>query len=470
MNIIKEEKRNDYPESVSLEGIEEILDQMKKKVCKIFIENGDIGTGFFGKIPFPDNNNLLSVLITNNHLINEIILEKNINILISINNEKKNREIKLENRIIYTNKEYDITIIEIKKEDNINNYLYLDENINKDKLYLGKSIYILHYPEKKNIYVSYGIIKNLDDKINFYNFNHLCNIEKGSQGSPILNISNNKLIGIHIKENEDSNYNKGLFLKYALNDFIKQKFFNKELLLEFNKRFHLNFKDFKITELDLGDKIIGNEGLKYLCENIKFTNLKKLYLNGNKITDIKSLEKAKFDNLEVLNFGLNNISNINILEKVGFKELKELYLNFNKISDIKILSKLKLQKLEILHLGDNNISNNINILEKVNSKELKELYLNNNDISDIKVLSKVKFEKLELLDLSGNNISNINVFENVNFRELKELNLCDNQISDIKIIVKVKFEKLEKIDLSDNNIDKKKNSPLIKNLNFELYI
>ena len=125
MNIIKEEKRNDYPESVSLEGIEEILDQMKKKVCKIFIENGDIGTGFFGKIPFPDNNNLLSVLITNNHLINEIILEKNINILISINNEKKNREIKLENRIIYTNKEYDITIIEIKKEDNINNYLYI---------------------------------------------------------------------------------------------------------------------------------------------------------------------------------------------------------------------------------------------------------------------------------------------------------------------------------------------------------
>ena len=77
---------------------------------------------------------------------------------------------------------------------------------------------------------------------------------------------------------------------------------------------------------------------------------------------------------------------------------------------------------------------------------------------------------MELLDLSGNNISNINVFENVNFRELKELNLCDNQISDIKIIVKVKFEKLEKIDLSDNNIDKKKNSPLIKNLNFELYI
>ena len=32
----------------------------------------------------------------------------------------------------YTNEEYDITIIEIKKEDNINNYLELDDILIND--------------------------------------------------------------------------------------------------------------------------------------------------------------------------------------------------------------------------------------------------------------------------------------------------------------------------------------------------
>ena len=466
MNEIKEEQRNDYPKSVSLEGTNEILEQMKKNVCKIFLENGGIATGFLLKIPFPDNNNLLSVLITNNNSINEIILENNKKILLSISNEKECREIKLENRIKYTSKVYDITIIEIKKEDNINDYLYLDENINNDKLYLGESIYILHYSNNKNIYVSYGIINNINDKIN-YNFSHLCKIGKGSYGSPILNISNNKVIGM--QGNNDYNMGIGLFLKYGLNDFIKQKCNNKNLLDEINKKFHLNIKDFNVTEIDLNDKIIGNEGLKYICQDMNFQNLKKLYLNGNKITDIKALEKANFEKLEVLDIGLNNIYNINIFEKVNFKELKELHLNFNKISDINVFANAEFEKLEILDLGDNNISNNINIFEKVNFIKLKELNLNNNDISDIKVLAKVNFPKLELLDLSGNNISNINVLENVNFTELRELNLFDNKISDINVLAKVKLEKLVKIDLSDNNIDESLYAFLIKNLNFELY-
>ena len=36
------------------------------------------------------------------------------------------------NRIKYTNKEYDITIIELKKEDEINDFLELDELIIND--------------------------------------------------------------------------------------------------------------------------------------------------------------------------------------------------------------------------------------------------------------------------------------------------------------------------------------------------
>ena len=112
--MLYEKDLKDYPKSISLDGIEIILEQMKKKVCKLNI--GRIkGTGFFCKIPFPDNNSLLPVLITNKHIIDELIL-KNEKILLSLSINNEDKEIELDNRIIFTNKKYDITIIEIKKK------------------------------------------------------------------------------------------------------------------------------------------------------------------------------------------------------------------------------------------------------------------------------------------------------------------------------------------------------------------
>ena len=114
------------------------------------------------------------------------------------------KQINLNDRIKYTNEEYDITIIEIKENDNIKNYLELDDKIiedilnnnNRNNKYIDDTIYIIQYPEGK-LSVSYGILNSIyeDEK---YNFNHLCSTKGGSSGSPILNI-NNKIIGIHKK-------------------------------------------------------------------------------------------------------------------------------------------------------------------------------------------------------------------------------------------------------------------------------
>ena len=41
---------------------------------------------------------------------------------------------------------------------------------------------------------------------------------------------------------------------------------------------------------------------------------------------------------------------------MNFKELKELYLFNNNISDIKVLEKVKFEKLEKLNLSENKIS------------------------------------------------------------------------------------------------------------------
>ena len=218
MSGITEKKLNNYPEIVSLETTEEIIKQMKSKIFKICLNDGTKGTGFFCKILI--NNKELKVLITNNHIIN-LEMEK---ITISLNNDNEIKVIELNDRIKYTNKEYDITIIEIKEKDKINNYLELDEKIMKkgsNKLYINDTIYIIQYPGGKNLGVSYGILNKIyEDKE--YNFNHLCCTEKGSSGSPIINIINNKVIGIH--KAAKKNYNIGLFINYAIEDFINKNY------------------------------------------------------------------------------------------------------------------------------------------------------------------------------------------------------------------------------------------------------
>ena len=55
-----------------------IIEQMEKNICRILIGKNQ-GTGFFCKIPYLNNDEMLPVLVTNNHIINKdlfIILKK----------------------------------------------------------------------------------------------------------------------------------------------------------------------------------------------------------------------------------------------------------------------------------------------------------------------------------------------------------------------------------------------------------
>ena len=49
MSKINEKTLNDYPKPVFIEGTEIILNQMKKKICKVSTESGSKGTCFFCK-------------------------------------------------------------------------------------------------------------------------------------------------------------------------------------------------------------------------------------------------------------------------------------------------------------------------------------------------------------------------------------------------------------------------------------
>ena len=96
-------------------------------------------------------------------------------------------------RETFFNKEYDVALIELRNEDNIKDYLELDDNLfhdNSEIKYKDKSIYMLHYPNGINAVVSYGILNNIDK----YYIRHKCSINIYSSDSPILNLKNNKII------------------------------------------------------------------------------------------------------------------------------------------------------------------------------------------------------------------------------------------------------------------------------------
>ena len=264
---IKEKYFQVLPESISLKKTEKIIEQMKNAICRIYNKN-KIGTGFFIRIPYKTE--LLPVLITDNHIINiDDILNKT-NISIYLNNDKKIKSIKLDNnRKIYSNEKFDITIIEIKEyEDKLNNkWLELDDKIinflklNKkeslnslNNIYSDESIYILNCPKNDDIFVSYGKLEYLNNKKLYYQ----CNIKGDSSCSPILLTNKQKLIGLNNKNSKKYIYNKGNLLIYSIQEFSRIE--NNLLLI--NKK----------GEYIINNYIIGEFDIKENNQNIRIIN------------------------------------------------------------------------------------------------------------------------------------------------------------------------------------------------------
>jgi len=213
---IDEEKLLDkYPLLVTIDETELILKQMRYSICKIENKNGD-GTGFFCEI---SNKKLL---ITNNHIINEEIIKDKNKIKIKLNDNKIKKDLEIKD--YYTSIEYDTTIIEINDNDENINYLEIDDDIFDENINIdNKSIYIIQYPKcgnEQKAAVSYGILNIIQDK---YNILHYCSTEHGSSGSPILRLSNKKIIGIHRGGINNHDYNRGTLLKYPINEYLNKK-------------------------------------------------------------------------------------------------------------------------------------------------------------------------------------------------------------------------------------------------------
>ena len=209
----KENQSSDGKGILSVDGIKDYLSKAEKAICQIKKSDGGIGSGFFCKIPYTENDNLLlPVLITCNQVLDRKSITSN-DITIIINGETKT--IPLKGRHRWTDIILQFTCIEIKEnEDNINTFFYLDYNIlgnnSSNNCYLGKKILIFGINKNdKQIAVSNGLIKECKPEY----FEYTCNTYPGYLGGCIVNQNNNCVIGVDKGKIDNSDLSTGIFIR-----------------------------------------------------------------------------------------------------------------------------------------------------------------------------------------------------------------------------------------------------------------
>ena len=207
-------------------------------------------------------------------------------------------------------------------------------------------------------HLSYGIIYEVIDG---HQIIHYCSTESGSSGSPILNLKNNKVVGIHWGSNIKGQFNYGTFLSYPIIDFInkyKNKYSDKD------------FTNLKLLSVGSYGDIYSAFSIKNKIEVcLKKINLEKMKLNYQ-INELNNYKKdlrreinitkilSNNDNsLKYLGSYNNNTEKVLVLEKCdlnyyefikGRKKALSLEEIRNKFSKINELFE-EFQKKNIIH-------------------------------------------------------------------------------------------------------------------------
>ena len=406
-DYINEKQLKNYPKSLPLSKMKIIMEQMDKAVFRIHCSKGGYGTGFFCLIPFPDKRNLLPILVTNNHIIEETDIIQGNNIIFNLNNNKSsfNLDIK-DSRKFYTNYKYDITFIEIKDEDgfDINFLLEIDNEINKifdPEIYKDKSIYLLHYPHSEKIEKSEGVINYIYE--DGYNLEHFCSSSDGSSGGPILDLITCKVLLVHKGTKKDRNCNVGTFLKIPIEKF------NEEYK---NKKNDINYYKFKLKV---------NKFLKIIL-NIKRNEKKIFYKNipkdlGNNLKEKIKIIKEVINNIKMYKKDLN--FNRGKLYKKKIIRCSTTYGNYEiQKPDKTLLNTNYKSRRKIIEIIDNSniINKSRSPIKVINLKRILNTEINNSNLINPKDLIDFyyKFNSIIILPLDENKIK-IKCFEIWNY-------------------------------------------------------
>ena len=219
--------------------------------------------------------------------------------------------------------------------------------------------------------VSYGTIHNLEE----FTIHHLCSTDMGSTGSPILDLRNNKVIGMHTQSHSRLKCNRGTFLFYPIKDFN-----DDNNLLIINKEYNdKDFSNIKLIKTGAYGKIYSAYSLKDQEEEVC---LKRI--------DIEEMKKNYEEN-ELKDFQQDLNNEINILKLLSSNENSVKYYGDydNKNEKVIVMEKCDMNLKEF-------------IIQKKNAfscKEIKDKFeaLNN-------LFQKMQREKIIHRDLKLENL------------------------------------------------------------------
>lgn len=130
------------------------IEKARNATCQILLNDGNYGSGFFCRIPYKKNDNLLlNVLLTCEHILTQDIIFSDNEIKIKVGDEVKN--LSLKNRKKWSNKEMVYSCIEILEEDEINDFYNYDtilKNNYTNEMFISNKmnhIYIFAIMQKK---------------------------------------------------------------------------------------------------------------------------------------------------------------------------------------------------------------------------------------------------------------------------------------------------------------------------------
>ena len=448
--------------------------KINKFICKIKIELKEreetmISTGVLCYIP----QKKLKALLTYNHAIDEDFLNNEKTLKIYINYIEKEINMKL-TRYKYTNEKLDITLIEILDDDNIKDFIDVDENV-ESKNYIKENVLSIGVKneedeDEENKSLENTKIEILDDKVisegHYKNHYYLkCSKENLIEGIIVLK-DNLKLIGL-IMENIYGKNIEFLPIKKMLYkiDFIKCKYLITKDDLE---------KEVQIfNESDKNSlkyiKIIVNGEIKSNTSKYKFNKegIYNIYLVcSSPLFSILSMFSSCFSLIEIdfSSFNSDNLFGIASLFYGCYLLNKIEFSSFN-ISKVKYTSNMFYSCASLKEIDLSSFINEENKLEQMNNmfkgcENLEKINFSSFKTDNVKNMSNMfsKCSSLKNLDLSS---FNTNKVERMDFMfnecvSLEKINLSSlfktSQVKNFQCMFK-NCSNLKEIDLSSFNTE-----------------
>ena len=436
-----------------------VSDFVKESICKItFIGENKTGTGFFMNI-----SDTLKCLITNYHVINPYAKLENIEI--EIHNNKKMKLDSINRNIKYIEQPKDITVIEIKMNDEIYKdikFLDYDRNyISGYDKYQKADVFSIQHPLGKEAAIASGTIVKVDN----YEFDHNISTDSGSSGSPILLLNDNikliKVIGIHKNADREANINGGTFIA--------------EIFKEINTNLiESNNDNYIIAELEISDDEAKKEVKIINSYEAFLLNHKSVDKSNNEYMNEKEIKQCEIKiNDELIPFNYNNTftkkgkyiikysfkKNLNNASYLFFecKNLKNIdFSNFN-AENIKSMHYMfgECKALTNINFSNFNTKNVIDMGELFRGCDsLTEINLSSFDTKNVSNMSCMFYgcNKLENIILSNFNTQNVKNMNSMFFdcNSLKAINLSEFDTQNVINMGSMfyKCTSLENIDLN----------------------